>query len=71
MLAADKEKDLDDFKENFWAYVAAMIKEGQAHSLELVDLEKGFRADGQNIHLIAKVGFVTLAYCFDRIGANR
>ena len=58
MQAADKEKDLDEFKENFWAYVAALIRDHMAGELDLADLEKGFRDEQWNIHLIAKVSLV-------------
>ena len=60
MIEADTEKDMDAFKTAFLSYAKAIMdfsSEGDARApgIDLTDLEKGFRAEGRNMHLIAKV----------------
>jgi hypothetical protein len=49
LVAADKEKDLDDFKVYFLEYVR------NNKSLTFVDLEKKFREEELGVYLIAMV----------------
>jgi len=49
LLAADQEKDLDDFKVFFLEYVR------NNKELTFVDLEKKFRDEGLGVYLIALV----------------
>lgn len=49
MMAADKERDLDDFRQAFKAYVLAVPE------VDLADLQTGLRADHRNVYLVAQV----------------
>jgi len=52
LVAANEEKDLDDFKVFFLEYVR------NNKELTFVDLEKRFRDEGLSVYLIAMVKFV-------------
>ena len=60
MIEADTEKDMDAFKMSFLSYAKALMDFASEDDtglpgIDLADIEKGFRADGRNMHLIAKV----------------
>jgi hypothetical protein len=59
LKAADADKDIDDFKAAFFSYARAVFvaaADGQGDSIDLADLEHGFRSEGMNMHFIGKVG---------------
>lgn len=60
MIEADTEKDMDGFKTAFLSYAKALVDftpedDARAPGIDLTDMEKGLRAEGRNMHLIAKV----------------
>ena len=60
MIEADTEKDMDAFKTAFLSYAKALMNftsenDAGVPGIDLADIEKGFRAEGRNMHLIAKV----------------
>ena len=65
MIEADTEKDMDAFKTALLSYAKALIgftsEDGaEVPGIDLVDLEKGLRSQGRNMHLIAKVCLLTM-----------
>ena len=65
MIEADTEKDMDAFKTAFLSYAKALMgytsEDGaEVPGIDLPDVEKGFRAEGRNMHFIAKVCLPTL-----------
>jgi hypothetical protein len=63
MIEADTEKDMDAFKTAFFSYAKALMKftsdDGSMSGVDVADMEKGFRAQNRNMHLIAKVSLPT------------